>query len=165
MNRNCLFLVLATGIVAPCRIYDAFTLLWHIIRHIYFSCKLWKATKIVRLELSEKILNLRKHEDLILNIYKNTNIYIYIYIYIYKNENIKIWLPSFKQAWHLNDMKMLGCSVSFLLFLFRTNRKKWHLNENDFRHCYGNSSSMFKVHYQQLIHFFYGNVSNILTLS
>ena len=30
--------------------------------------------------------------------------------------------------------------------------------------CYS-ITSMFKVHYQQLIHFFYGNVSNILILS
>ena len=35
-------------------------------------------------------------------------------------------------------MKMSWDSAcSSLLFLFRTNGKKGHLNENDFRHCYG----------------------------
>ena len=51
--------------------------------------------------------------------------------------------------------------ISLVLFLFRTNGKKGHLYENDFRHCYGISfwkwhseshliTAMFKVPSQQL---------------
>ena len=64
--------------------------------------------------------------------------------------------------WPLNGMKMTWYSACLLLlFLFRTNGKKGHLDKNDFRHCYGNFfwkwysesyliTAMFKVPSQQI---------------
>ena len=74
----------------------------------------------------------------------------------------KTLLPCFEQIWPLNGLKMTWYSVCLLLFLFRTNSKKGHLeDENDFCHCHGNFfqnwhsesylvTAMFKVPSQQL---------------
>ena len=46
-------------------------------------------------------------------------------------------------------MKMSWYFACLLLFLFRTNGKKGHLDENDFRPCYGN---LFREWHSQLDH-------------
>ena len=47
-------------------------------------------------------------------------------------------LPYFEQILSSNGMKILWYSAcSLLSFLFRTNVKKGHLDENNFCHCYG----------------------------
>ena len=52
--------------------------------------------------------------------------------------------------WPLNRMKMTRYSACLvLLILFRTNSKKGHLDENDFRHCDGNFFS--KVAFWKLL--------------
>ena len=73
-----------------------------------------------------------------------------------------MWLPCFEYIWPSNGMKMLKYSTcSLLLFLFRTNSIKGHLDENDVRYCYGNFfqkwhseswliTAMFKVPVQQI---------------
>ena len=51
----------------------------------------------------------------------------------------EMWLPHFEKVLPLNGLKMSWDSAcSSLLFLFRTKGKKRHLDENDFRHNYGN---------------------------
>ena len=50
-----------------------------------------------------------------------------------------MWLPCFEYIWPLNGRKMSWYSACLLLlFSFRTNSKKGQLDENGFRHCYGN---------------------------
>ena len=69
-----------------------------------------------------------------------------------------MWLPYFEQIWLLNGMKMLWYSVCLLLlFLFKTNDKKGHLDENElvifFQKWHYESyliTAMFKVPSQQL---------------
>ena len=73
------------------------------------------------------------------------------------------WLPCiWRLVWALNGLKMTWYSLCLLLlFLFRTNGKKGHLDENDLRHCYDNFfrkwhsescliTAMFKLPFHQL---------------
>ena len=56
--------------------------------------------------------------------------------------------------WPLNGMKMTWYSACLLLLiLFRTDGKKGHLDENDFRHCDGDFFS--KVAFWKLLHHSY----------
>ena len=69
-------------------------------------------------------------------------------------------LPGFEQCWLLHDRKLPWYSVfTFFNFLFRGNGKKEHLNENDFRHGYGNwfRSAVLKVTWFQLCSKFFLN--------
>ena len=83
---------------------------------------------------------------------------------------IKLWLspnnrnmglPCFKGIWIFNGTKMAWYFECLFLFsLFRTNVKKWNLDENDFSYCYSNFwkchsgnyviTAIFKAHSQHL---------------
>ena len=87
-------------------------------------CKRWTSTKFVRSELTVETLASPKHGKIILKVHVPN-----------KRE---MWLPCFEKIWPLNGMKMSWYSTCLLLlFLFRANGKKGHLDEHDFRHCYG----------------------------
>ena len=88
------------------------------------SWKPWTSTKFVRSELTVETLASPKHGKIILKVHVPN-----------KRE---MWLPCFEKIWPLNGMKMSWYSACLLLlFLFRANGKKGHLDEHDFRHCYG----------------------------
>ena len=91
--------------------------------HVPFSCKRWMSTKSVRLELSEKILLLSKHGDIILNSMSLTG---------EKWVSHTLSRPNFWMVWGCHGIPWLH-----FYFLFRTNGKKEHLDESNFRHCYG----------------------------
>ena len=113
-----------------------------------FSCKRWTSTKFVRSELTVETLASPKHGKIIMKVHVPN-----------KRE---MWLPCFEKIWPLNGMKMSWYSACLLLlFLFRANGKKGHLDEYDFRHCYGSFfrkkhsenyviTVMFKVPSQQI---------------
>ena len=90
-----------------------------------FSCKRWTSTKFVRSELTVETLASPKYGKIILKVHAPN-----------KKET---QLPCFEWMWLLNGVKTTWYSAcSLLLSLFRTNGKKEHLDENNFRHCYGN---------------------------
>ena len=113
------------------------------------SCKRCTPTKFVRPELTVETMASPKHGKIIRKVHVPN-----------KKET---WLPLFWAdltfEWFV---KMSWYSACLLLsFFFRTNGKKGHLDENGFRHCYGNFfrkrysksyliSPMFKVFSQQL---------------
>ena len=112
------------------------------------SCKRWTSTKFVRSELTVETLASPKHGKIILKVHVPN-----------KRE---MWLPCFEKIWPLNGMKMSWYSACLLLlFLFRANGKKGHLDEHDFHHYYGSFfwkrhseryviTAMFKVPSQQI---------------
>ena len=72
---------------------------------------------------------------------------------IHVSNEREIWLPC-EWILPLNGMRMPWYYVcSLILFLFWTNGKKGHLDEYDFRHCYGNFFS--KVEFWKLLHHSY----------
>ena len=90
------------------------------------SCKRCTPTKFVRPELTVETMASPKHGKIIRKVHVPN-----------KKET---WLPLFWAdltfEWFV---KMSWYSACLLLsFFFRTNGKKGHLDENGFRHCYGN---------------------------
>ena len=67
-----------------------------------------------------------------------------------KREVTPLFWVDLISEWYEDAMVFL---ISLVLFLFRTNGKKGHLYENDFRHCYGIfffESDILKVTWSQL---------------
>ena len=113
------------------------------------SCKRCTPTKFVTSELTVETMASPKHGKIIQKVHVPN-----------KKET---WLPLFwvdlTFEWFVKMSWYSACLL--LLFFFRTNRKKGHLDENGFCHCYGNFfrkwysesyliTAMFKVFSQQL---------------
>ena len=83
-----------------------------------------------------KTLTMPKQEDIILNSMTQTK----------KNGTPWPWIDFYEGATVFR--------ISIFIFLFRTNGKKEHLDENDFRHGYGNyfDSATLKVTWYQQEH-------------
>ena len=102
--------------------------------------------KFVRLELSGKKLPLSKHGGLIL---------------IFMTQTREKWdcriLVDLTFEWYEYAMVF---RVFIFIFLFRTNFRKWYLDESDFHHCHGNffESAILKVTWSELfLKFFLNN--------
>ena len=122
----------------------------HII-YLSFPCKLWMSTKFVRLELSQKNFTFTQTRRY------NTK-------FCDQNETT-ILRVDVTFEWY-EDVMVFG--VFIFIFLFRTNGKKRHLDENDFRtiivvtpKCHSESyliAAMFKVPSQEL----WGTMTTVL---
>ena len=86
-----------------------------------FSCKPWTSTKFLRSELTAETLASLKHGQI-------------IKFHLPKRNVTPLFWADLTLDWYEDVM------VCLLLLLFRTNDKKGHLDENDFRPCYGNLS-------------------------
>ena len=94
------------------------------------SWKRWNSTKFVRLELTVKTLALFKYGANKLNSMSQN-----------KKMSLILSRSDFSMIWRYYGIPCVHFYL-FIIFLFRTNGKKGHLDENDFRYCYCNLSKV-----------------------
>ena len=87
--------------------------------HLPLSCKRWMLTKIIRLELSEKLFTQTRQY--------NTK--------LHDPNKTKMGIPCFEWRWLLNYEHVIVFRVFIFITLFR-NAIREQLDENDFRRCY-----------------------------
>ena len=98
-----------------------------------FSCKLWTSTKFARSELTAETLASPKHGKIILTSMCQTK---------KKHDSLVLSRFDLWMVWRCHG-------IPRVIFLFRSNGKKGHLDKNDFRHCNGNFFS--KVAFWKLL--------------
>ena len=104
-----------------------------------FSCKSWTSTRLEG-RIIGKTLTLPKHEDIIINSMTQTR---------EKWNSLALSRTDFWMVWRCH-----GIPYFHFNFLFSTNGKKEHLDENDFHHGYGKyfESAILKVTWYQQEH-------------